>query len=470
MGTVPAERGGSWVARFSGVAVRLRGRLAEVGLFGRLALALALLGILFALLQLAPRATGPAIAPLYGGYRFTAEESQRVLRALEAKGLTARSHSGRIEISAADSAEAHAAVEKAGLAPRSSRALLDAPRSPSLLASQTEIEAMERRHREQILESEIHEIDPALAATVILRPKRGRGLAAEDTLRATVKLAMEGDRSVAPAVIEAVVTKVLAFEPDLSPESLRIVDARGQAYFLPGKPELFAQSSLRAREQRLEGTILEHLAWIRGVLVEVQILSEDPAPAPLSEPEPAIAVNEPLDGEREPEPPPPARSRVRVVVRVPSSYYRQHYDAMRAAGEPSTGDLLAFERKTAESIRSAVATAVPPGELGNVEVDRIFPTEAPSATTTTTRPKVWPPRSELVLLATGCLGLLALGAMGRRLSRPRAASAPTRRPARSRVDAAGDPAARARELVRLDPAAAAGVLHRWVGRSEEPTS
>jgi hypothetical protein len=156
------------------------------------------------------------------------------------------------------------------------------------------------------------------------------------------------------------------------------------------------------------------------------------------------------------------------VVRVPSSYYKRHYDEVAARGEPSAGDLIAFERKTQASIRSAVAMAVPPDELGEVEVDRIFPSEPPAAAPVPRRTvpplAAWTP----VLAVGGGLMVFALAALGRRWRRPASGSAAPRGSRRVRIDAAGgDPAARVRELVRLDPAAAAGVLQRWIGQAGE---
>lgn len=468
MGTDPSDRAGSAALRFRAPVSRARSWLAGLGLTGRLVLAAASLTALLLFIQVVHRQGAAPTTALYGGHHFPAEETQRILRALEAKSIAARSSGGRIEVSLAHAAEAHAVVEKAGLAPRSSRSLLDTPLSPSLLASQSEIEAAQWRRREQILEAEIHEIDPGISATVILRPKRGRGLAAEETLRATVKLVAERGQPVSPSLVEAVLTKVLAFEPDLSAESLRVVDASGHAYLLPGKPELIEQSTLRAREEELEGLILENLAWIQGVRVEVQIVAGETATILEPEATPLVAVNAPLDGDADSEPESNVTPSVHVVVRVPSSYYRRHYDEIRAAAEPSPGDLIAFERKTTESIRSAVAMAVPPGEVGEIEVDRIFPTEPAAVVTTPVAPRPAAQYGEVAVAVGVGLGLLGLAAVGRRWRgpAPRSASARSGRISR-RVDRSGDPVASAHELIRLDPAAAAGVLHRWLGHAAE---
>jgi hypothetical protein len=76
----------------------------------------------------------------------------------------------------------------------------------------------------------------------------------------------------------------------------------------------------------------------------------------------------------------------------------------------------------------------------------------------------------------GALG--ALGVLGGAMTLHRLAARPSNRPAtpNRRADFADDgpdgatpgPSERVRELIRLDPEAAAGALQRWIGQGEAP--
>lgn len=467
MRTDPTE--GAAPGRLRDAAARARAWLAGLGLVGRLALAVGLLAILAAAGQLASFEGREEVAWLYDGHRFAPEDAQRAVRALEAKAIAARAVGGRIEVGRSALSGAHAALDKAGLAPRGPRALLDDLPAPGLLPSRAEHEERKLRRREQVLERAIEQIDESLSALVRLYPERTRGLAPLETLRVTVELSVPGDAPVEPRLIEPIKAKVRAYEPGAAPEQLTIMDRQGNVYLSADKPEMARQSRLRAREEELRREILGGLDWIRGVHVQVRI-----APAPAGAEAPAgeaaaIAVNAPLDEAPEAAAEAAAAGRATVIVRVPSSYYLNHYDAVAARREPAAGDLALFEAAAKETIRKAVALVVTPEELGDLEIDRIYDSEPEVARPPARARGVGWPSAEWLPAAgvvAGVAGLLVAGWLGRRLrqgSAPRPAAAGRRR---LRADGASDPVERARELVRLDPAAAAGVLQRWVGQAE----
>jgi hypothetical protein len=185
----------------------------------------------------------------------------------------------------------------------------------------------------------------------------------------------------------------------------------------------------------------------------------DPAPAaPASAPETAPA---------------PANSRVSVVVRVPSDYYLRHYESVRGEESPSPGDLALFVTRTEESIRSAVALVVPREDLARLDVERIF-VPGPARPALRAAPALRLPEAYRPAVAAAALGgasLLAIAAAGRvRASRraSRVAAEGASRSRRVRFDPGAPPAERVRDLVRRDPAAAAGVLQSWIGTGPGP--
>jgi type III secretory pathway lipoprotein EscJ len=246
-----------------------------------------------------------------------------------------------------------------------------------------------------------------------------------------------------------------------------------------------------------------------------------PAPAPvlavpvplLRATEPAVGANTPVELEPEPGtgldggstlalPRTPAaaaspapelavpRSEVaRVWVRVPRSYY---YAKAAPDRDPSAERLKEIVRRTETLIAVAVEHVIPPeltalGEPLDLKIDTLpdgdlapVPLGA-QVVTDARRPLSW----WLPTLVTGGGLIIVLSALGvgvrvlvwrRPPQRPSRVVAPPPRVAgsggRYRSDVAAEanpgpgPAERVRELIRLSPEAAAGVLHRWIGQGE----
>ncbi len=447
---------------------------------------------------------------LYEGRRFPPDDAARLVRALATKGISAQAVEGRVEVHPDRLDEALAALEKANLAPRSPEELLEPPPSSGFLPSASDQNERRNRAREKYLEAEIEQIDYGLSATVQLFRTRKRGtLVPEEKVQMTVVLRVEGGRPVTPQVVERIRVKMLHLEPELPDDALTVMDSRGQMYLVAGSSEPAEQAHRRALEAELRGAILEQLDWIPNVRVGVKLeappapvpVSEiaaspvEPSPAPVSEPARAtVAVNMPLDAEEAPavtsapapavEPeqvaaetaalPTPAAgdapARVSVVVRVPSDYYLRHYEAIRGEQTPTADDLAVFVTRTEDSIRSAVGLVVPREELARVEVERIFVPGPARPALRTAAPLRLPEVSRPIVAAGAMAGaaVLALLAGARwRSSRrevPASESGASRSGSRRvRFDAGTPPAERVRDLVRRDPAAAAGVLQSWIG-------
>jgi hypothetical protein len=162
---------------------------------------------------------------------------------------------------------------------------------------------------------------------------------------------------------------------------------------------------------------------------------------------------------------------------VPKSYYLTKAALGR---DPSPDRLQPFIEQTESLIRAAVAHVVPPeltspGEPPDVTI-HIFPDVGPTnvslrsqVATDARRPlSWWIPAG----VAGGCL-MVVVSALGVRVlawRRPVGGRVAAQRPGRYRSDAASEPgsgpAERVRELIRLNPEAAASVLHRWIGQGE----
>jgi hypothetical protein len=163
-----------------------------------------------------------------------------------------------------------------------------------------------------------------------------------------------------------------------------------------------------------------------------------------------------------------AGGRSRVLVQVPIGHYLNHFRMTGPKREPSPDDLKPYVDKTEEIIRSAVGHVVPADELGRLDIVRndasapALPSLSSIAPSSGRLSPWWLPG-----LAVAILTGLAFVAR-RLLVARRPATLPLRRVRRGRIDlgeAPGPgPSERVRELVRLDSAAAAGVLQRWIGQ------
>jgi type III secretory pathway lipoprotein EscJ len=240
-----------------------------------------------------------------------------------------------------------------------------------------------------------------------------------------------------------------------------------------------------------------------------------PQPSPALRPsEPVVGVNTPLDLEPEPSagpdvgsaasaapspaPPPvaiapsvlepsgPKDEVARVWVRVPRSYYLSKAAPDR---DPSPERLKAIVSQTESLIGVAVEHVVPPeltapGEPIDLKINTLYdgepagvPLRSQGVTDSRRLFSGWLPA---VAAGGGLIVVLSALGVGVRVlawrwppHRPSRVAAP--RPGvsvgRYRADAAErspgpGPAERVRELIRLSPEAAAGVLHRWIGQGE----
>jgi len=250
---------------------------------------------------------------------------------------------------------------------------------------------------------------------------------------------------------------------ELAPEAVTLLGP-GQTYLSAGEPARLRHALARAHEEELAEEVRARLAGIDGVRVTVRLEAEPPAPPPPGPeglpPLPAEAVA-------------PGSPRAQVEVQVPRGYYRRVFGVLEPGRAPAPGDLKAYREQIDTQIRALVGQAIAAAELGAVTIEAVAdpapaprPAQAPAARL---RPW-WGPAA-----GAGVVAVLTVAAIGRWAGRRPASRRP--RPPRiphfgaAAVAAAATgpaggpgPLERVRELVRLNPEAAAGVLQRWVGQ------
>jgi hypothetical protein len=485
---------------------------------------------LAAIVYTASQPTAADLVALYGGGRSLARaEAQELAQTLEEAGIAAQVEAdgaggARVSVAREQADAAYKAVQKAGRRPRSLEELVDEPASSAgFLAPAAEVERQQTRRREQVVAAAIREVDSTLDPLVLIFREASRGLQRTSTTRVTVHLGTPDRRRIRSETIERIRVKVQAFVPELADDGLTMLDSAGTPYIQAGHPAVAERNALKAREEELTSAILEQLDLIEGVRVGVTIRRADddvaidesdpihavasveaptwPVLPPVHEltpppsPAVAVAVNQPFDDlEEEPAPPPPPivtaaaddppAARADILVRVPSTYYASLAQQVTATtqSEPTLEDLYGLARQTETMIRRSVEMVVPASERGEIRVERILvPGPRRLAASASAAGREWSGSARwrpLHLAVAGGIALAlaataAVAAAGRRqrrraVRRERRAAGP--REPRYRVDSADapGPSERVRDLVRLDPGAAAGVLNRWIAAGEGP--
>jgi len=474
------------VNRFSGLTPL--GRLATLGLLAAVA---GLIG--YAVLTLSPTGELDGREWLFGGNRFSQAEVAKITKVLEAAKLDPITDGGRIGVPRSRAVEARSLIGKAGLGPRRMDDLIDQTSKPSIFEPPLSAEKKQDLQQARYLKAAIDRLNPDLSATVQIHRKRPAGFARpSESVELHVYLDVEGNQKISSRQVEAIKNLMVSLEPDLKPEGLHLIDRMGNVYLSPTNPSLGHQSRAKAREEELADKIAMTLNWIDDLRVTVTVDPEPASPPPPPEAEVVetlqepIQANQPLEAEPEEQ---PAESlaivstepedddgtdagrtgKATVFLQVPVSYVVQRFNAIHGTSRrPAREDLEPLFRQAREDIIARVRNIVPEAELARVEVDK-FDTDAPHVaeplplSPSLTIRSWWLPAALSGTLAA--LGLAALGgwwAARRPASRPRPAAA--RQATRRLIPAPTSPSEQVRELIRIDPAAAAGVLHRWIGQ------
>ena len=482
------------IARLRGPAARVRRWVVSRGPVARVVLLVAALaGLVTAGYLATPDATSAGSwAWIYENRHLSRDDVARIRDTLDAKGIPCYAdRSGRVGVKLERKAEALVVLAKGKVAPLT---LEDLARqfgeSSSLFEGSDEIARRDRALLQMSLKAQIEELDESIDSAYVLinRAKVGGGFRGSEVVTGYVNLQVDGHRKLNHKVIDGIQTILTGSVPELKPEAITVLDQTGRTYLSAGNRELKEQVSSHAREEVWRDAIYEGLRHIPGVDVRVQLeqpppppIAAAPAPAP-AETADAVRPNAPLAVEPDPPtgpvvPPPPTRPRANVWVRVPRSFYLAAFEAQNPNKRPRPEDLRGFEATTEELARHSVESAILREDLGRIDVYTV------QDDLTMARPSPIPPPSgsrtdfpwPIVSGAVGALGLL-IGAATFHLLSPRRASAPRPAATTPRTDFVSDgaedavpgPSGRVRELIRLDPEAAAGALQRWIGQGEAP--
>ncbi len=423
--------------------------------------------------------------PLYEGQRLSNDDMAAIETALDAESIFFRSDypSHRIFVRTDRKAAALAVIIKHKATPATLNDLNreDDPESPAWMLTAAERDRRERHHLEKILKRQIEGLDdPIISAQVTIIRDRVRGsLDPRANVHASVDLLLERGRKLKLQTVESIETFLVSKIPDLKPDAITVIDQTGHKYLGAGDAPLKEEVRKHSREEEWSEKIAEGLRHIPGVGVMVTLESVavaapmpvEPPTAPLVEgtvsnrpfsvaPEPRFIVALPL--------PPTLKTHANVWVRVPRSFYLLAAQSQTPNRTPSAEDLQLMQTTTNRIVHEAVDASIPKEMQGDIRVATVQDDLAVS------RNLILPPESTPsplwpipAVAASGVgLALLASVVTGLRI----AAKRPTLRPASAwRPGFVADepnpgPSERVRELIRLNPEAAAGVLQRWIGQ------
>ena len=426
-----------------------------------------------------------AWAWIFEGRKLSADDLSAIADALDAEGIphVADHPAGRVGVKSGRKSEALAALAKHRVVPRS---LDDLSRDADVVSPWDGPDEHQRRELarlERSLKYQIEGLDSSInsAHVEVSRSRNRGGLNAPWNVGAYVYLRTEGGRRLSHHNVQGIETFLRGAIPDLKPEFITVADQTGHKYLAAGNPSLKEQVETHAREEDWRDKIAEELRHIPGVGVSVLVeTAPAPPPAPEAPPEPAreaVRPNGPLEVDPEPvpashaPPTPPSRTKANVWVRVPRSFYLMEFQSRSPNRQPTQEDLEPMRITTEKLVHDAVEIHIPKDELGVVKVGIIQDDLASS------RPLLLPSVSEThrpwpLLALSGAVGVASLAAVAAlvRLATRRPSARPS--PSAWRPGFVDDgpsgpspgPSERVRELIRLNPEAAAGVLQRWIGQ------
>jgi hypothetical protein len=445
---------------------------------------------------------------LYDGRVFPRTESARIVAALKGAEIPCVESAGKVGVPAARRAEALDVLAKARIGPRPIDDLLDdRATGGSIWELPDDRERRDLRGKEKIAREVIARFGGVVSATVILTPvQSGNRLNPVRSLKATALIQTEDNQPLPHATVDRichVLTNIDAVDPD----AITVIDpTNGYDYRFAGRPDVEARSTVRLREEELRDKIAHQLR-IEGALVYVRIDPSGPAPArdesaaPDSEPSARLGVNRSIvtdEGRERPDETSTATPRLLVnatsavprrgagpgsprgselpglayvLVQVPRSHYLKLFQAIHPAQTPTPEELAPFALRVKETIQTVVGAILPASEMAALNIVRIDDLQSgpPAAIDGLSAGK--PAGGWLPVLGGVGLTVLVLAAAGGgwlAVRRPTllGGDLAMRRPRLAPLSAAATagPGERVRELIRLDPGAAAGVLHRWIAQ------
>jgi flagellar M-ring protein FliF len=212
---------------------------------------------------------------LASGKRFSSEALITVGRALEKQRIAYRIDDlRRVEVASDQFEEAADAVAKLDLGPPSIEEIRKDSQSAGLFDGPIEREQKEKVKLERMLEKMISDQEGVLSAVVSIDRPRAQAFSRNSAKpSAFVYVETDKGRAVPSRSVQAILGFLDGMVPGLEPGSITVMDHRGMRYLDPGNPALGDHSRNRAREEEISEEILEKLDWIKGVRVQVQVIT-----------------------------------------------------------------------------------------------------------------------------------------------------------------------------------------------------
>ena len=432
----------------------------------------------------APGSTPAAL--LYEGQRLSSDDLAAITSALEAESIPFRPDfpARRVFVGIDRKTAALNAIAKRKATPTTLGDLnRDDESGMTWGMTPAERERRDLRRLEQSLKLQIEGLDSTInsAKVEIHRDRDRRSLNAHWNVWAYVYLRIDSGTRLGLKAVEGIEHFLVGSVSDLKSDAINMVDQTGRVYMAAGNAPLKEQVRIHSQEEEWSDKIAEGLRHIPGVGVSVSLESvavppsivEEPPPPPASE---VVVVNGLLQVAPEPRPAPaPAptastKTRANVWVRVPRSFYLMAAQAQSQSPyrRPSAEDLQQMQETTRRIIREAVDAGIPRDLRGELTVATVQDDLSASRTDLLPPGPAQPNPSWLMPAVYSGVGLAMVASVATALRL--ATKRPTLRPGAGwRPGFVADepnpgPSERVRELIRLNPEAAAGVLQRWIGQ------
>ena len=370
---------------------------------------------------------------LVAGRQFSSDDLIKVCTALDKQRLNYRvDDARRVEVAADQFDQAAELVAKIDLGQHPIREIRDDTSLVSIFDPLEEREHKRQIAREKIIEGLIGQLDGVVSSLVSINrgPQSSKWQHASANPKAFVYIETEGNRQLPYQTAQSISGYLTGYVPDLAPGSITVMDRRGFRYFDSGNLAVGDNSRNRAREEELGDEILEKLDWIKGVRVQVKVISprtDEPVGPLLSSatresgaPEhaaanpssgsthesypggkvPEMSLNHPLEQEPETQSvakpmPPPAAAALganatapnppatgqpaghehqkkqepgHVLIYVPRSFYINASDIRPDNREPTVGELHVMAERTENQIKTIVGLATPSSESWKVDI------------------------------------------------------------------------------------------------------
>ena len=212
---------------------------------------------------------------LNSGKRFSSEELIKVGRALEKQRVAYRiDDQRRVEVAPGQFEQAAETISKLELGKLSIDDIRKGQSSASIFDGENEREYHEKVRLEQMLERLIGEQEGVLSSFVSINRPRAKPFS-HTSAKPSALVYVETERGLAvpSRSVQAILALLGGMVPGLETGSITLMDKRGMRYLDPGNPALRDHSWNRAREEEITEEILEKLDWIKGVRVQVQVIS-----------------------------------------------------------------------------------------------------------------------------------------------------------------------------------------------------